>query len=207
MLTFKSIFSADFLLEAFKQHTQWWRHVGIQVYYGLAEFPLLTRKQHTVMVPCWPLCWASLVCLLIWWKICNLFSFLFFSSYFLPKPLSSTGWWCHVGPFVGPPWRLPPSTSLIIRALCTSPPPPQPSHIMVVFCILYYCIVHTSPPTPPSSHITARWTQKSPNHPKPFKSATSRFWVTLFPFHSFSYFHHTRSYRNGRKIILKHFPY
>ena len=56
MLTFKSIFSADFLLEA----TRWWCHVGMQVYYGLAKFPLLTPKQHRVMVPCWPLCWASL---------------------------------------------------------------------------------------------------------------------------------------------------
>ena len=58
---------------------------------------------------------------------------------------------------------LPPSTSLIIRALCTSTLP-------------FSC--------------TARWTQKSPNHAKPFKSPTCPFWVKIFPFHSFSASHH-----------------
>ena len=47
-------------------------------------------------------------------------------------------------------------------------------------------IVNLNPPpcTPPPS------TQKSPNHPKPFKSPPPPFWVSLFPFHSFSASHH-----------------
>ena len=147
------------------KHTRWWCHVGIQVYYGLAEFPLLTPKQHRVMVPCWPLCWASLA------------------------PAAQ-----HESDNQGIV-HLTPSSSTFSHHGC------------ILYSVLLYSVLCTSPPNLPSSHITARWTQKSPNHPKPFKSATSRFWVTLFPFHSFSDFHHTRSDRNGRKMILKHFPY
>ena len=60
-------------------------HSSIQVYYGLAEFPLLTPKQHRVMVPCWSLCWVSLECLLIWWKISNVYFNFHFSGLFSTK--------------------------------------------------------------------------------------------------------------------------
>ena len=66
-------------------------------------------------------------------------------------------------------------------------------------------IVNLNPPpcTPPPS------TQKSPNHPKPFKSPPPPFWVSLFPFHSFSASHHhlymvktwSKSSLHGEKMI------
>ena len=184
-------------------------HSSIQVYYGLAEFPLLTPKQHRVMVPCWSLCWVSLECLLIWWKISNVYFDFHFSGLFSTKTFKQHRvmvpcWplcWASLAPAAQHESdnqgivHLTPSSSTFSHHGC------------ILYSVLLYSVLCTSPPTPPSSHITARWTQKSPNHPKPFKSATSRFWVTLFPFHSFSDFHHTRSDRKGRKMILKISPY
>ena len=79
MLTFKYIMVWQNFPCLLKSSTQWWCHVGpfvgspwsacwfdgrslmctlIFIFSGL--FSTKTFKQHRVMVPCWPLCWASL---------------------------------------------------------------------------------------------------------------------------------------------------